>query len=302
MSKKRWLGFTLIELLAVIFIIALISLISIPTINKVAKQSREKLYQSQISSIIVSAKNWSSKNAKFLPDKDGELITITLGQLKVDGFIDDSIKNPKTKKLFSDDMEIIIKKVLQNYEYKVIENSGSSESTVNWDSPFIIMNGLVHETVEIHTEYLDKGVIARAQDGTIINDVNVTIKLNNTIVSNIETNKLSQYKITYSVSYNGVNASAIRTVTIKDTIPPVLLISGNIELSTEEVLTFDFEEGVNATDNSLKIPTITWSGTLSTLPGTYYINYTATDESGNKITKVRSITVKDPSAPVISEW
>ncbi len=84
---------------------AILVLVAIPTINKVTNQSREELYQSQISSIIVSAKNWGSKNAKFLPDQDGELITVTLGQLKVEGFVDENVKNPRTKKLFPDDVE-----------------------------------------------------------------------------------------------------------------------------------------------------------------------------------------------------
>ena len=300
--EKTKQGFTLIELLAVIFIIGIISVIAIPAISKVTKQSREELYQIQISNIKGGAKNWGASNIAILPEVDGEIITLTLGQLKMGDFIDMDIKDPRTRKLFPNDMEITITRVRNNYEYKVIEGTGSDVGELDLNSPNITLNGLAHETIEIHTEYIDKGVIARDPSGAAIDEIDITIRSNNNIVETIDTSILRQYKITYSVSYNGVNASAIRTVTIKDTIPPVLLISGNIELSTEEVLTFDFMEGVNATDNSLKPPTITISGTISTLPRTYYINYTATDESGNKTTKVRRITATDPSVPVISEW
>ncbi len=297
MRKK---GFTLIELLAVIFIISIISVIAIPNIDRAIKQAREELYQTQLNNIITGAKNWGSKNISILPEEDGELITLTLGQLKIGGFIDEKIKNPRTKKTFPNDMEITILKKGNNYEYKVIEGSGGFDNNIDFDSPTIVLNGLPHETVEIYDEYIDKGVIARDPSGSEIEDINITIKSNNNVVESIDTSKLVQYKITYSVTYNGTTTSAIRTVTVKDTIPPILTIPGNIELGVDVVSSFDAMEGVTATDNSLKEPTITTSGSLSTLPGTYYITYTAIDESGNKTTKTRTVNVVDNVKPLVT--
>ncbi|MDD4718725.1 MAG: FISUMP domain-containing protein [Bacilli bacterium] len=289
--KKAKQGFTLIELLAVIFIIGIISLIAIPAINKVTKQSREELYQMQLKNIQSGAKNWGASNIAILPEVDGEVITLTLGQLKMGDFIDMDIKDPRTRKLFPNDMEITITRVRNNYEYKVIEGTGSDVGELDLNSPSITLNGLAHETIEIHTEYIDKGVIARDPSGAAIDEIDITIRSNNNIVETIDTSILRQYKITYSVNHNGITASSIRTITVKDTIPPILTIAGNIELPTEKVSTFDFMEGVNSSDNSLKEPTITTSGSISTLPGNYYLNYTATDESGNKTSKIRRVTV-----------
>ncbi len=300
MFVKEKLGFTLVELLAVIFIISIISVIAIPNIDRAIKQSREELYQTQLNNIVIGAKNWGAKNISILPEEDGELITLTLSQLKIGGFIDEKIKDPRTKKLFPNDMEITILKKGNNYEYKVIEGSGGLDNSIDFDSPTIILNGLPHETVEIYDEYIEKGAIARDPSGSEIENINITIRSNNNIVESIDTSKLVQYKITYSVTYNEKTTSAIRTVTIKDTTPPILTIPGNIELDIVDVSSFNIMEGVTATDNSLKEPVITTSGSLSTLPGTYYINYTATDESGNKTKKVRYITVTDISAPLIT--
>ncbi|NLM63382.1 MAG: DUF5011 domain-containing protein, partial [Mollicutes bacterium] len=299
LKKKK--GFSLVELLAVIFVMGIISIIAIPTIDKAIKQSREELYKVQINNIITATKNWSSKNFILLPEEDGELITLTLGQLKIGGFIDENIQDPKTKKPFPNDLEITIKKVGNNYKYEVIDGSGGIDDSLDPNTPSIILNGLAHEIVEINDEYIDKGVIARDPSGALIDDVETVIKSNNIIVDEIDTSKLVQYKITYTVTYNGVSSSVIRTVTVKDTTPPILIIPEDIEITTQEVVDFDVTEGVIASDNSLKEPEIVISGSLNTLPGKYYIKYTAIDESGNSTTKTRIITVVESNSIIFNE-
>ena len=265
------------------------------------KQTRDNLYQSQINNIITGTKNWSSKNAKFLPEKDGEMITLTLGQLKIDGFIKEDIKDPRTKKMFPNDMEIIITRIINNYEYEIIEGSGGiNDDIIDENSPTIILNGMAHETVEINSEYIDKGVIARDPNGNIISNVNVEISLNDKTVSEVDTSKFNQYKITYTAFYNDVKASVIRTVTIRDTIPPILSIPGNISIYNEEIPDFDFMKGVKASDNSLEEITIKLSGNITTVPGQYLITYTAEDSSGNKTEKSRYITVLGSMYPEIT--
>ena len=295
MSKQRNFGFTLIELLAAIFIIGIISVIATPIINRVTNQSRDELYQTQINNITEGAKNWAAKNLIFLPEGTGERITLTLGQLKMDGFIKGDIKNPKNKKLFPNDMEIIVEKGLYGYTYKVMEGTGGENDVLDKNSPSLILNGLAYETVEIHSTYVDKGVIARDPTGKIISAVDVKIRLNNNLVSSVDTSKIAQYIITYTVKYNGIETSAIRNVAVKDTTPPKLTIPGNIKIAIEDVAGFDVMLGVVSTDNSLKTPTVTVTGTLSALPGNYYINYIATDGSGNKISKMRTVTVAKAS-------
>ena len=284
-------GFTLVELLAVIFIIGIISVVAIPIINKVSKQSSEELYQMQISNIEDGAKNWAASNIAILPEDTDNLITLTLGQLKIGGFVERDIKNPRTKKLFPNDMEITIKKTIAGYKYEVSEGTGGINNTLDENSPIIILNGETHQIIEINSEYIDQGIIARTPDETSIDEIDVKIKLHNEVVATVDVGKLVQYKVVYTVTYNGVTNSAIRTVTIKDTIPPVLTIPDNITLDVADVPSFNIMEGVSATDNSLKPPTITTSGTLSTIQGTYEITYTATDEGGNKTSQTRIIKV-----------
>ncbi len=284
-------AFSLIELLAVLMILGIISIIAIPTLNSVIKESRENLYQIQLNNIATGAKLWGSKNFAILPEEDGEVITLTLGQLKIGGFVDENIQDPRTKKLFPNDLEITIKKVGNNYEYKVIEGSGGINNDLDYNMPTIILNGSPHEIVEIYDEYIEKGVIAKDPSGSIIEDVEVIIKSNNIVVDEIDTSKLIQYKITYVATYNNKQASVVRTITIKDTTPPKLTVPGNIVLAVSEVADFDVMEGVDATDNSLQEPLITVSGTLSPLPGTYYVTYMATDDSGNTTSMTRIINV-----------
>ena len=65
MIKK---GFTLVELLAVIMILGLVGLIAIPTVTKVIKNSKQKLYDSQITMIEQSGKKWGIDNINRLSE------------------------------------------------------------------------------------------------------------------------------------------------------------------------------------------------------------------------------------------
>ena len=114
-------GFTLVELLGVIIILGVIALISITSISNTMKESKESLYNQQIDNIIVGAKTWASSHVFELPENDGESITLTLEQLKKDGFVEDDITNPKTNELFEDTMQIKITKIDNNYKYEIVE-------------------------------------------------------------------------------------------------------------------------------------------------------------------------------------
>lgn len=112
-------GFTLIELLTVIILLGVLIVIIVPTIDSTLKKSSNKIYENQISNIITASKSWASKNPSQLPKKDETSIIVTLRQLKDDGFIDEDITNPKTKKKFLDTTEIIITRKTENFTYQV---------------------------------------------------------------------------------------------------------------------------------------------------------------------------------------
>ncbi len=114
-------GFTLVELLSVLFLLGLIALITISTIDLQKKYANQEMYKTQIKNIELSAKSWGIENPNLLPKDESEIIIITLGQLKEAGIVDEKIKNPLTKKIFSNDLKIKIIKTGKIYKYEVIE-------------------------------------------------------------------------------------------------------------------------------------------------------------------------------------
>ncbi len=286
-------AFTLIELLAVIFIIGMISVIAVPAIQKVTLQSKDELHQNQINNIINAAKNWAAQNAMLLPQEEGEKLFLTLGQLKMAGLIDKDIADPKNKRLFANDMEIEITNDLNSFEYKIINKKEGVKLPDNNNFPYITLNGSTHEIVELKTSYIEKGAVAREVDGTTITDISITVyNIDGTTAQQINTNAERQYKVKYVVQHNGQMNSLIRTVSVKDTTPPVLTVPKDIQINAKDVSGFNLMSGVSATDNSGITPTITTSGQIKPIEGTYYITYTAKDESGNVSSKTRKIIVK----------
>ena len=100
-------GFTLVELLAVIIIISLLALLANTSVTKVVRDSKSELYASQIQMIKLAAESWGSENIDKLPDS-GQCKYLTLGDLKNYGLLDSSVKNPKTDKEFSNNLNIKI--------------------------------------------------------------------------------------------------------------------------------------------------------------------------------------------------
>lgn len=112
-------AFTLIELLAVMVILALLALIAIPSVSKQMENSKDSLYNTQISNIKEAAVTWGADNIFKLPEGD-KCITLTLGYLKDLGYIDINVVNPKTGEKFDDDMTFInITKNNNSYIYEV---------------------------------------------------------------------------------------------------------------------------------------------------------------------------------------
>lgn len=124
-------GFTLIELLASITILALLALIAIPTVSKQIDNSKNDLYNVEITNIKDAAKTFAADHVFKLPN-DGECVTVTLGYLIDEGYIE-SVTNPKTNKSFDlTNTFVNIKKEGNIYKYEV-KLSGSKCSKVDGD-------------------------------------------------------------------------------------------------------------------------------------------------------------------------
>ncbi|MDD3392767.1 MAG: DUF5011 domain-containing protein [Bacilli bacterium] len=284
-------GFTLIELIAVVTILGIIAIIAIPSVDKAIKDSKNRMYELQVSNIEDGAESWATDNVLLLPDEEGETITITLAQLKVGGYVTEDIKNPLTNELFSNDMEIVITRYSNSYIYELDTASGTEGNTELPTGPTIILNGSSIVYVEIGGTYTELGATGQNSDGSTNNDIDIVIKSNNTNVDNVETDRLGQYKIYYVIEEGDETATIIRTVIVRDTTPPELTIPDNVRITPSEVASFDLMEGVSATDNSGDSVTIMKSGNISIIPGTYTITYTAIDSKDNKTVKTRTVSV-----------
>lgn len=111
-------GFTLVEILAVITLIGVLALITIPTIDVVIKSTREKGYENQKEVILSAAKDYGASNMMELPTIDGDYVYITLGDLKLGGFIEVDVINPINEMCISNDTVIVITRKNNNYTYK----------------------------------------------------------------------------------------------------------------------------------------------------------------------------------------
>ena len=209
-------GFTLIELLGVITILALIALIALPAIEKTIQDGKEDLYNIQIKMIEAALKDYRVDNLLMMPKNNGDTLTLTLSQLKAEGKIDKDITNPKTDELFYDDMLLYIKKVGNNFEYIIDEDSGTNRNVFNNpDAPTISLKGNIIEYLTEGVPYIDQGVEAKTADDVIITGVSTEIS-----GSDLTINPLTngEYIIKYSVTDNDLTATVIRTVIV---IPPI---------------------------------------------------------------------------------
>lgn len=112
-------GFTLIELLGVLVILALLSLLIVPIVSRNFKESTSGLEQTQIANIKEAAKNWAADHTSSLPDHEGGKVSVTIGDLKTGGYIDEKLTNPKTKKEVSSSSLVTITYQDGNYVYGV---------------------------------------------------------------------------------------------------------------------------------------------------------------------------------------
>ena len=291
MNKK---GFTLAELMGVIIILSIILLLTLPAVDKIIKNSKERAYQEQVTSISKAASDWALSNSSLLPDEDGNSITIYLSELKLSGSIAIDIKNPKTGNLLSNNTYVVITKKNNIYEYSVTTIDISDGSNAD-NAPILVISGDVVDYVEVTQDgstYKVPSAVAKSSSGVELSSASISTQIlkDGNVVSKVDMSTLGTYIIKYSVTDNGVTGNYQKTVVVRDTTNPVITIDSSIVVTATNVSTIVPMNGVSVTDNSGSATTKTTS-TVSNIPGSYYITYMATDASGNTTTKRRSVTV-----------
>lgn len=137
-SMKKSNGFTLIELLGVIIVLAVIAVLVYPAIEKSLKNSKQDVYEAQLSLIRSALEQYAVINRKDLPQHDGEYVTVTLQQLVNAGLVSEDIQNPLTGEAFTEDeLDLVITRYHNNYTYHVNDNT-VSEPAPSEPNPTVI--------------------------------------------------------------------------------------------------------------------------------------------------------------------
>jgi len=159
-------------------------------------------------------------------------------------------------------------------------------------TPVITLAGAATVTVEAGSVYTDAGATAfDLVDGDLTASITTSGSVNTGVVGN--------YTITYTVSDAHNNrATASRTVTVRDTTPPVLTLPANVTAEATGVQT-----SVNigmATATDLFAVTITSDAPASYPLGTTVVTWTATDANGNASTGIQNVIVVDTTVPIVT--
>lgn len=299
-------GFTLVELLGVIVILLVIMILVFPAVTKLVKQSKDTVYQKQLSTILLAAYDYTLSN-NYLPSS-GETNYLTLGELKVEGLVDTDITDPQTQEKFKNNLVIGISFVQSgsnydkntsllkgNYLYELISNDSISEEllpkieltslTPNADKNYIL-------NLDLNQEFHGVDYSAKSSENEdLTNKVRYYITTSEVPVNSIDTSTIGIYKVYYFVVDKfGRSNSVILNAIVNDISSPTINLSEGI--STKKGGNIDLMEGVSCTDNSGQCDISITNDTGYESNGRRIVEYTATDPSGNKTTIERILTTE----------
>ncbi|MEX0966631.1 MAG: immunoglobulin-like domain-containing protein [Bacteroidia bacterium] len=167
-----------------------------------------------------------------------------------------------------------------------------TEDTVK---PVLTLSGQNPDTIEVHTTYTEPGYSASDNlDGNITSDVVVT--------GSVDTAVTGSYQLTYTVSdAQGNTAVETRTVVVMDRTAPVVTLNGPAIDTIELCLPYN-DSGATASDNYDASVNIIATGEVDTIiPGTYILDYCATDDAGNGPACIsRTVVVVDETPPAVA--
>ena len=200
----------------------------------------------------------------------------------------------------------VVSSVVGTYSviYTVTDPCGNDASAsrivnvVDTTAPVITLTGEAHIELLVGSSYTELGASATdIVDGVLTSDIS--------IVTDLCTNVLGNYNITYSISDAcGNNSSIIREIVIYDNVAPTIDLSTN-PLTYEATTTsyIDNSSIVTITDNYFPVEQLVidiCSNVVSNILGTYSVVYTATDPCNNSATATRTVNVVDTTPPAIT--
>lgn len=154
-----------------------------------------------------AAKHYFEINYRELPEKD-QVKTLSLSELSKEKYIDD-LYVPYTKNVCSvNDSWVKVRKEGDGYQYYVYLKCGYLSSAVDHTGPEITLNGESEIVLDRGETYKEKGV------KSVYDKVDKDLKIDSVTVknSNINTNKLGTYKITYTAYDSLDNKTTVERV------------------------------------------------------------------------------------------
>jgi large repetitive protein len=188
--------------------------------------------------------------------------------------------------------------------YNISDASGNEALTVSRvvdviDStpPVITLLGDNPQLIECPSPYVELGATASDTCDPALGAVVID-------ASAVDATTPGDYVVTYNISDASGNAAVplTRTVTVRDTTPPVIVLLGDNPQLIECPSPYS-ELGATASDTcdlALGAVVIDASAVDATTPGDYVVTYNISDASGNAATQLtRTVTVRDTTPPVI---
>ncbi len=157
--------------------------------------------------------------------------------------------------------------------------------------PVIVLNGPASQTVECHGSYVELG--ATATDNCTL----ASLSTNGTVDANTPGLYFIQY---VAVDVAGNSATNTLSVTVVDSTPPVVTLNGSTPM-TNWVGSAFVDPGASAFDLCAGTLPVTTNGVVNTaVPGTYVIQYVATDPANNSATNSRTVYIVSPVPPTLA--
>jgi len=155
-------------------------------------------------------------------------------------------------------------------------------------APVITVNPPTSVTVERYSTYTDLG--ATVDEGSEITNVDT---------SSVDMTNVGEYTVTYTAYDGNTYSTATRTVNVVDTTGPSIILDDDHpgEIYQVERYSTYVEPGASA---GVFAVTIDSSQVNTSIVGTYYVTYTASDQYQNSTTVYRRVDVIDTTGPVIT--
>ena len=159
--------------------------------------------------------------------------------------------------------------------------------------PRLQLNGPTNMTLSYRDEYEEQGVIVKNATGNYMSKIKIE--------SNIDTKKIGNYYIDYSLNLKGKTLHVRRNVKIIDDIPPVLKLKGN--QITEMSYGKEYKEpgftALDEYDGDITERVQTQGDIDNETYGEYIITYRVTDNSNNTTEVNRIVKIIDEIKPKI---